>query len=140
MSAGSRQAVHEEWSSISSQSHRRWMGNDQKQYVFVTTDHVCHYLKEKSPFKRLTIRIKIMTSSSSSFSHTRGFNGLHKKAPLKLITRPSNTFRTLQALFLLASFQYYPPITPTSPKSFFFSGPYIKMYSIYTSLIRYTYP
>ena len=56
------------------------MGNDQKQYVFVTTDHVCHYLKEKRPFKRLTIRIKIMTSSS--FSHTRVFNGLHKKAPL----------------------------------------------------------
>jgi len=37
VSTGSRQAVYEEWSSSRSQSHRRWMGNDQKQYVFVAT-------------------------------------------------------------------------------------------------------
>jgi hypothetical protein len=35
VSTGSRQAVHEEWSSTRSQSHRRWLGNDHKQYVFM---------------------------------------------------------------------------------------------------------
>jgi len=37
VSTGSRLVVHEEWSSSRSQSHRRWMGNDEKQYVFVAT-------------------------------------------------------------------------------------------------------